>query len=159
MLDTPFGRADWVPLQTFFETFLPSLPAAVNLETIMRRFKRQKFAANRIITKDGLLWGYAKKKPADFNDSVPSGRSSAFKHLYNCATKLARGLPSLAQKYRLHHNEENAWYVDDRRDDSLPDAYLCRVDNDGLSPTWAEIALSGVYVLEDSEDAAVLVRL
>ena len=159
MLDTRFGRADWVSLPTFFGSFLPPLPPSVNLDSLMRRFGRQKFSANRIVTKGGLLWGYAKKKPADLKDET-GGRSDAFKHLYTCANKLAKGLPHLEQKFRLHHNEENAWYEDDRRDDFLPDAYLCRLGHDGRSPTWPAIALSGAYVLVDSGDqAAVLVRL
>ena len=124
----------------------------------MRRFQRQRFAANRVVTKSGVLWGYGKKKPADFDD-VPGSRSIAFKHFYACANKLAKGLPLLHQRFRLHHNEENAWYPADRHDDSLPDAYLCRVDHNGRLPSWSAIALSGAYVLVDSYNAGLLVRL
>ena len=158
MLATPFGRAKWVSLPTFFDSFLPGLPAATNLDALMRKLTRQKTLSNRILTKSGILWGYAKRKPADFNDRLPGVRSNVFKHLYACADKLVRTLPLSTQRYRLIHNDKNAWDSVKLNQDSLPDAYFCPVDDDGVSPTWRTIAVSGAYMLDDCYGASLHVR-
>ena len=158
LLNTSFGRADWVSLSTFFQVFLPSIPPSIQFESLMRRLERQKSPAKQIITKGGRLWGYSRKHLTDFDDESPIDRVDAFKHLYTCANRLAKALPLSSQKYQMHHNEKNAWYPAERREDDFPDAYLCRVEDKVASPTWETIAVSGAYVLDGSKDMAQYVR-
>ena len=153
LLDTPFGPGTWVSLSTFLETFLPPLPASVDFDAMIRRLKRQRASSQQIITKSGRLWGYSRKKPTDL------GRSDAFKYMYTCANRITKFVHGASPRYRLHHNEQNAWYPCERSDDSLPDAYLCHAEDDGCSPTWSTIALSGAYSLSDSAEAGVNVCL
>ena len=118
----------------------------------MTKLKRQRAPNQRIITNDGRLWGYARKKPADFS------RSDAFKYIYTCADRLVKHVPSASPKYRLCHNEENTWYPSERSKDSFPDAYLCRLEDDGQAPTWTTIAVCGAYALSTPEEFGVGVR-
>ena len=158
MLNTPFGRANWVPLLTFFDVFLPRLPASIDIDTVFRRLKRRRAPFHRIITKDGCLWGYSIKKPADFDDNSLAGRVNAFKHLYACAHNLVKVLPGSTQKFWLHSNEKQTWYRNERSEDALPDAYLSHSEDNGHAPNWTTIAISGTYTLKFSEDMAVYVR-
>ena len=154
MLDTPYGSADWVSLSTFFQVFLPPMPASIEFESLMRRIARPRAPARQIITKGSRLWGYSRKHLTDFDDESPVDRADAFKHLYTCANRLAKALPLCTQKYQMHHNEKNAWYPRERRDGDFPDAYLCRVEDNMAPPTWETIAVSGAYVLDGSKDMA-----
>ena len=66
VLNTPFGPAHWLPLRTFFDTFLPRMPPTIDFDKLMQRIKRKRAPSYQIITKSGRIWGYSQKQPSDF---------------------------------------------------------------------------------------------
>lgn len=140
VLDTPYGTAQWVPLPTFVDVFLPPMPPLVDLDKLIRKIKRVRAPSNQILTKNDHLWGYSQKRPSDF------ARGDAYKYLYTCAERLARVAVKSAPRYKLIHNNENLWYLNERTPDSLPDAYVCRSSHDS-DATWESIAVSGAYAM------------
>ena len=140
VLDTPYGNAQWVPLPSFVDVFLPPMPPLVDLDKLIRKIKRVHAPSKQILTKNDHLWGYSQKRPLDFT------RGDAYKYLYTCAERLARVAVKSAPRYKLIHNNENLWYLNERTLDSLPDAYVCRSSHDS-DATWESIAVSGAYAM------------
>ena len=149
-LQTPLGRASLVPLEVFFDTFLPSMPSTVDFNLLLRRIARLRGPSCQIITKSGRLWGYAHKRPSDFE------RDDAYKYVYTAMERLAKIIPLCSQTHALVHNTENSWDSGERDADTLPDAYFTPLTDPEQPRTWRNVVIPGVYAGEATDVLAIM---
>lgn len=153
-LQTPFGAAREIPISLFLEKILPPLHDSVDLETVTKAApKRRKHTFNPPVNKNGRLWGYNKQKPSEIKGH------NGYRSLQISAGRLSKALEDLSPSFEFRNNDAGLWDLEDRKEDTLPDAYLLVKPLADGSVDWASIAVSGVYRKLSSKGDAEVVRL
>ncbi|KAJ3555679.1 hypothetical protein NM688_g2445 [Phlebia brevispora] len=139
MVNTPFGRADEVPLSTFFEKLLPPLHMSIQLDELVSISKTSD-RPKPPVTQNGRLWGYAVNRPS----GVKGRRLLTFNGLLISIGKLVRAIGDLKPVVQFKNNNKAQWSLKDRTAESLPDAYFL-ISTPGGCIDWTTIAIPGAY--------------
>ena len=137
-IETPFGDATVVPIQTFIASVLPPIPSTVDFDDLVCKLGQHRGPAKQVLAKNGRLWGYSVNTPSRLR------ATRAFMPLQICADRVARETTSVAQTFSFHDGHRRSSTT---RDSTLPDAYF-QSSEDRCSETsrsWHSFAVPGVY--------------
>ena len=111
--ETCRGAAIEVPLDVFFEVFLPPLRDDIDLDALMRDG-----VEHDLLTSTGRMWGYEMRTPPEMS------YSTAFAPLQSCASRLAHSVRRHTSRLAYLSNPRNQWLQDDKDTQVFPDACL-----------------------------------
>lgn len=143
-VNTPIGKAYYVPTKFFLSNVLPRLPAELSLDTLVedRVFRN-------VVTQQGKLWGYTDQSPAGVRKK---GVDNAFASLSRDIHTIVKAVEPVSPTTTFYHNKGRRADFQQRPANSLPDAYFSPTATPVGRVQWSDVAVFGEYRKGGSKD-------